>query len=1042
MGNNASNPVRNMDKRTARRLHRGAFTQEIQNYRYEMMGEVGLEGDGDNDDDDAGRFREEAVDGGAAMPFGNSNIITCARKRPIFEPERKMGEFDVVTAVDGQNVTIHDARMHADMKNQIMNHHEFKYHRVFGEKDGNDEVYKHTVRPLIEYSIGGGFSTAMVYGQTGSGKTYTMTAMCERAAKDIFALLPAGWVVSCQFLEIVGDNTFDLLNSYAPVQLLTACDGCVHGHPMVEPTIKTWHELMSIIVCGQGIRATAATGVHDASSRSHSVLRIFMHPDYASSRAIESEPWQEGVLTLVDLAGSEHKIDSMYHNAERRKEGAAINSSLMALKQCIRAKAAGQLQNHYYRKSKLTMALKKSLSSPLAKTVVIATLSPASKDTEHSLNTLRHACVMDCQKAPEAANGEKETRFITGGDVKTVRLGEINMSQFVSKRGEEPAKELTSNGNEFRRNQDDAELTDKEKYRQRRAREKLALGKLKESNIDAHRKLGLARKTIGQDEVQYMRLRAAQPEEPDVEDETELVGESSLQPGEGKAAADTVAAAAAAEERAERKAAAAADNKARRLRNSLDQTVPMEMRLRQFRTLMKMNGLDPSQAQRVLGESEDGGGGGGETGGSSSGSGGCGGGGVGGGNDYDGGDGQPNFSSPQRQRPPHQEASPDYPDSSPEKEPNTVSHADMVRFRRQEIEEQRNAKNRARVASSTTARPGVASTVSSTKGQGPDRDIEEQIRKLQGSLDDAKLSEASKSGLKKRLATQKGILLRRRRQREKDSQAVQSVAAAEAAAAAAATALISGQQPFSSPSASQLPTSPRASRVADSPGMDVSHGASYDAPYGAPQQQQQQQQQQPEPAPRGLRRRSKLSYGTGNGNDASPAKSPPPVPEYHQQQCSPQPALHSPPLPARQDPRFRASPPMARAPPAQFAGFGMGMSTNKGAPKTRPQWDIGGDSLDTQMQSDRQPDMVFESPKAAYQQQYERGREPPQPDSELKKLETEQEEAHRRAQQEARARHGNHEAAMAREARVRAQHTNGAASAPWANDYTCDSELY
>jgi hypothetical protein len=29
--------------------------------------------------------------------------------------------------------------------------------------------------------------------------------------------------------------------------------------------------------------------------------------------------------------------------------------------------------------------------------VVIATVSPASKDTEHSLNTLRHACVMGGQ---------------------------------------------------------------------------------------------------------------------------------------------------------------------------------------------------------------------------------------------------------------------------------------------------------------------------------------------------------------------------------------------------------------------------------------------------------------------------------------------------------------------------------------------------------------------------------------------------------------------------------------------------------------------
>ena len=40
------------------------------------------------------------------------------------------------------------------------------------------------------------------------------------------------------------------------------------------------------------------------------------------------------------------------------------------------------------------MALKDSFAHPNARTVVIATVSPASKDTEHSLNTLRYASLM------------------------------------------------------------------------------------------------------------------------------------------------------------------------------------------------------------------------------------------------------------------------------------------------------------------------------------------------------------------------------------------------------------------------------------------------------------------------------------------------------------------------------------------------------------------------------------------------------------------------------------------------------------------------
>ena len=108
--------------------------------------------------------------------------------------------------------------------------------------------------------------------------------------------------------------------------------------------------------------------------------------------------FETGVLSLVDLAGSEKNIDSMHHSAQRRKEGAQINASLMALKECVRARASGKNRSHVYRKSKLTMALKGSFVLPTARTMIIATVSPSSKDTEHSLNTLRHACIMDLKE--------------------------------------------------------------------------------------------------------------------------------------------------------------------------------------------------------------------------------------------------------------------------------------------------------------------------------------------------------------------------------------------------------------------------------------------------------------------------------------------------------------------------------------------------------------------------------------------------------------------------------------------------------------------
>lgn len=113
------------------------------------------------------------------------------------------------------------------------------------------------------------------------------------------------------------------------------------------------------------------------SSRSHFVARLFV-----------------GGLafTLVDLAGSERKKDSDAHTKARQQEGAEINASLHALKECIRAQGKAWAP---YRNSPLTRVLQESLaptgSRECAKLAVIATVSPAATDIEHSISTLQVA---------------------------------------------------------------------------------------------------------------------------------------------------------------------------------------------------------------------------------------------------------------------------------------------------------------------------------------------------------------------------------------------------------------------------------------------------------------------------------------------------------------------------------------------------------------------------------------------------------------------------------------------------------------------------
>jgi kinesin family protein 2/24 len=70
-------------------------------------------------------------------------------------------------------------------------------------------------------------------------------------------------------------------------------------------------------------------------------------------------------------------------------DGAEINKSLLALKECIRALDLGKNYTPF-RGSKLTLVLKDSFIGN-CKTVMIGNISPCQSSSEHTLNTLRYA---------------------------------------------------------------------------------------------------------------------------------------------------------------------------------------------------------------------------------------------------------------------------------------------------------------------------------------------------------------------------------------------------------------------------------------------------------------------------------------------------------------------------------------------------------------------------------------------------------------------------------------------------------------------------
>ncbi len=142
-------------------------------------------------------------------------------------------------------------------------------------------------------------------------------------------------------------------------------------------------EMLQIIDYGYSIRTTHCTVANDTSSRSHSVCQIYVRDATTGSRL--------GKLLLVDLAGSERAQDTQSNNRQRRIEGAEINKSLLALKECIRALDT-RSAHVPFRASKLTMVLRDSfINEGKSSIVMIACINPGSSSSDHTLNTLRYA---------------------------------------------------------------------------------------------------------------------------------------------------------------------------------------------------------------------------------------------------------------------------------------------------------------------------------------------------------------------------------------------------------------------------------------------------------------------------------------------------------------------------------------------------------------------------------------------------------------------------------------------------------------------------
>ncbi len=129
------------------------------------------------------------------------------------------------------------------------------------------------------------------------------------------------------FYEIYCGKLYDLLNNKTEVQCREDAKQKVNIIGLTERQITSADEIMRFISDGIRSRTSGQTGANAESSRSHAILQMQLKH--------YGKPF--GKMSFIDLAGSERGADTMNTNKQTKLDGAEINKSLLALKECIRA---------------------------------------------------------------------------------------------------------------------------------------------------------------------------------------------------------------------------------------------------------------------------------------------------------------------------------------------------------------------------------------------------------------------------------------------------------------------------------------------------------------------------------------------------------------------------------------------------------------------------------------------------------------------------------------------------------------------------------
>ena len=339
------------------------------------------------------------------MKKSKENIKVCVRMRPLLRPyeDEEIWTIDKNTIssrpVNYTPMDLSSASFVSLKERDIRRRYvdslspsSFTFDHIYSITDTSETIYKDICRPIIEFIMQGFNGAVFMYGQTTSGKTYTMLGrpdlpgVLPLSIKDIFRIAnksPAAYTIFVSYLEIYNEQINDLLVPTSTNLKIKENNSNVYIQDLSKYEVKSFDQVIMIMNYGEEHRMYRETSIHEHSSRSHTIFRVYVELKDGNSI-------KYGCLNLVDLAGSERLNEFEVKGQEQLGETGHINKSLFILANVINKLADGRKLHIPYRDSKLTRILSQALGGN-SLSAIICTISPAAMNLTQTISTLRFA---------------------------------------------------------------------------------------------------------------------------------------------------------------------------------------------------------------------------------------------------------------------------------------------------------------------------------------------------------------------------------------------------------------------------------------------------------------------------------------------------------------------------------------------------------------------------------------------------------------------------------------------------------------------------